>query len=942
MRTNNPCLTENKKIWHLLIGVNGAPAESEIPELEYCVKDCQDLAGVLKRVTPKEGDYQQFILHNGIPSVEQPTLKAFTDKLSTINKEAGKLDTLLVYITCHGVLLNQDYSRPRKGQLPPEGNKTYLCLSDTEVSIIENDWHQYKNTLALDELVQNLLKFQGTEIILILDTCHSGGMPFPDHFLNDPDKKFSAILSCKKNQSSYEEKSLRHSLFTHYLIQGLLGEAPANDRGEINLSNLFEFLCRQIEWHLAQISIKEDKEWKDHSYRNRGLNKRIGIVEQTPYIKVSFPGTFPVLGYKNAKQVNYPLRQALLLNQGLENFKTLLKERGLFEVQEWNEQDNLMGVIAEKLKEDPFNPYKKVLIYLKGTITEEVMQISDKVQIELSELRKIINQGELVQQILILDCLESSEETLKHWISQLGNPYRQLGRALIGLTSSQLPTDYLVQTICQILRESSEGLSIAQLMTKLQENTERFTTKRPEISLFGERDIIEIIPDPQARKPYQTFSFWRSLAKETIPQSLTTNRLTYIDGQKFNLNNMYVPLELLERKEQQRIENLTESAKGSRMYGSSTSIVQNFQGEEFFEKIFSSSEGGSSRLAIIGEPGSGKTTYLQKISNGTNLIPIWVSLADLRGKDLTDYLENDWLRNTFREEQITKEQKDALIKQFFEGNVFLLLDGIDEIVSQMNPLDEVSRNLTGWLKEARIILVTSRLNFWEVGSHGLSEFDAYRTLPFEDEQLKIFINNYFEQVNDPKSGQELLKNLAHSEKREIKDSVRNPLRLMLLCSSWRKCKKLPETKSQLYKYFVEGLYHFKKSAPTDKEKDLLHKALGELSQWALDDYSMGFRITLDNLPEHLKEQLGYKDEPGSSLWWALKLGWLNRVGVATEDPHQIIYAFFHPTFQEYFAATSIPEGEYFLDNNRFEDEKYQQVLQFWIGRKNLKPNIKQV
>jgi predicted NACHT family NTPase len=38
---------------------------------------------------------------------------------------------------------------------------------------------------------------------------------------------------------------------------------------------------------------------------------------------------------------------------------------------------------------------------------------------------------------------------------------------------------------------------------------------------------------------------------------------------------------------------------------------------------------------------------------------------------------------------------------------------------------------------------------------------------------------------------------------------------------------------------------------------------------------------------------------------AIELGWLNEVGVAEENPDEQVYAFFHPSFQEYFAALAI-------------------------------------
>jgi predicted NACHT family NTPase len=51
-----------------------------------------------------------------------------------------------------------------------------------------------------------------------------------------------------------------------------------------------------------------------------------------------------------------------------------------------------------------------------------------------------------------------------------------------------------------------------------------------------------------------------------------------------------------------------------------------------------------------------------------------------------------------------------------------------------------------------------------------------------------------------------------------------------------------------------------------------------------------------------------------SIQLALNVGWLNQVGVDAKNPHQPVYAFFHPTFQEYFAALAINDWKDFLNH----------------------------
>ncbi|MBD1834247.1 hypothetical protein H6F61_16485 [Cyanobacteria bacterium FACHB-472] len=88
----------------------------------------------------------------------------------------------------------------------------------------------------------------------------------------------------------------------------------------------------------------------------------------------------------------------------------------------------------------------------------------------------------------------------------------------------------------------------------------------------------------------------------------------------------------------------------------------------------------------------------------------------------------------------------------------------------------------------------------------------------------------------------------------------------------------------------------------------LNAALGRLAQSALDQDSSLFRLK----SSFVSSVLGEPDTPMFQL--ARQLDWLNKVGVAAEDPEEPVYAFFHPTFQEYFAAPSVEDWHFFLNH----------------------------
>ncbi|MDT9319658.1 MAG: HEAT repeat domain-containing protein, partial [Limnospira sp. PMC 1290.21] len=82
----------------------------------------------------------------------------------------------------------------------------------------------------------------------------------------------------------------------------------------------------------------------------------------------------------------------------------------------------------------------------------------------------------------------------------------------------------------------------------------------------------------------------------------------------------------------------------------------------------------------------------------------------------------------------------------------------------------------------------------------------------------------------------------------------------------------------------------------------------------------------------------------------LRLGWLNRVG--RDGRGDSIFAFYHATFQEYFAALAVEDWDYFMPRNhvnfpvagmryRIFEQQWKQVILCWLGRKDIKAQKKE-
>jgi len=420
----------------------------------------------------------------------------------------------------------------------------------------------------------------------------------------------------------------------------------------------------------------------------------------------------------------------------------------------------------------------------------------------------------------------------------------------------------------------------------------------------------------------------------------------------------------VERKKQSKRKDDVSPEQGSDLY-KETEITKTFEHDEFLEEVLRQKQSPKSqgnRIAIIGEPGAGKTTLLQHIadwvsSNIEQSIVIWVSLADLEGKELKSYLFEDWLNNiaeTQNRFEASKELKEDFIYQFNQGRVWLLLDGLDEMsVSSSNPLTEIERQIRkgGSISQARIVL-TCRVNLWDGSSNQLGDLDIYRTLDFSyPDQVETFIVRWFSAIPEEgrERGQSLCTALKETGKKRIQNLVKNPLRLTLLCLNWQLRKgKLPDTKAEFYQQYIGEFYQWKQDKLDIKLNKIerLNIKLAELAKEAIDKEDICFRL------QHklVSRFLGEENHKESLLNLALNLGWLNNIGITLD--RKPIYAFYHATFQEYFAALAIKEWHFFLNHfpdnpnhcnasYRIFEPQWKEVILLWLGRKDISKEDKE-
>ncbi|HBR00733.1 MAG TPA: hypothetical protein DD761_19840 [Cyanobacteria bacterium UBA11691] len=432
---------------------------------------------------------------------------------------------------------------------------------------------------------------------------------------------------------------------------------------------------------------------------------------------------------------------------------------------------------------------------------------------------------------------------------------------------------------------------------------------------------------------------WKNLCTRAFWEEKTRRKRATEKGHEVQV---YVPLGLVKRKQQPRRtgEEMPVAQAGMQQYQlTEKEIEERYEHEKFLAEVIGNA---GKNLAIIGELGAGKTTWLDQIGQElikTERYPIWIPLARLQGMTLEAFLLEKWLKEKLGVLPPTPEQKDEFIEWFKTEKVWVLLDGADEM-SAANPVVEIGKSLTGWVKQARVVL-SCRLNVWESNLTTLEGFETYRTLCFEPEQVEQFITAWFEREEEPELGKQLAQKLQEAESARILDLVRNPLRLSLLCQSWRlNPGEIPETKADLYEKFCRNIYAWKQDRfpTTFVQQQQLNQQLAELAL-------RGMRENVPLLESLVHEVLGEWVE------LAKNVGWLNVVyrDTRTDEP---VYAFFHLTFQEYFAACAVADWHFFLPSDhspeqpssqpyRIFESRWREVILLCLGRGDVEEEKKE-
>lgn len=339
---------------------------------------------------------------------------------------------------------------------------------------------------------------------------------------------------------------------------------------------------------------------------------------------------------------------------------------------------------------------------------------------------------------------------------------------------------------------------------------------------------------------------------------------------------------------------------------------------------------------IVGDPGAGKTTLLKhliiksldKELEGLPSLPLYIELnafANSKVNDLLEFAATEW---TAPDGFTQSEAQAFLAKELKQGNMLVLLDGLDETFIGEG---EIAEKTYGRVYEAikafakrysqSPIVVTVRKARYHFGA-GLEGFTELIVLDFRPEDIQQFVNKWF--ARDPK-GEEKAKGLnnklIHNPRTHA--LVANPLLLALITITYDANPDLLEPKdlnrADIYEKCVETLlfnWDVKRRIKRSREFNL-RKVKRLLEGVAFYFHKQGqlyfsekelLKVIASILPViHLVKE-DVQEEEAEDLAKIILTEITSNNGLLKEQTKER-YGFLHLIFQEYFVAQQLADQD---------------------------------
>jgi uncharacterized caspase-like protein len=140
---------------------------------------------------------------------------------------------------------------------PEDEVLVYLAGHGLQGSYLPTDSDGYRHKVDYEDLKDRLSACQARQKLVIADACYSGSLlAAKTPMFESVDlfyKKLSTsgggtafLLSSKSEEFSLESQGLRQGIFSHYLVEGLKGEADSNQDKLVTLDELYTYVYGHV------------------------------------------------------------------------------------------------------------------------------------------------------------------------------------------------------------------------------------------------------------------------------------------------------------------------------------------------------------------------------------------------------------------------------------------------------------------------------------------------------------------------------------------------------------------------------------------------------------------------------------------------------------------------------------------------------------------------
>jgi predicted NACHT family NTPase len=338
------------------------------------------------------------------------------------------------------------------------------------------------------------------------------------------------------------------------------------------------------------------------------------------------------------------------------------------------------------------------------------------------------------------------------------------------------------------------------------------------------------------------------------------------------------------------------------------------------------------KLMVLGNPGSGKTTFLQHIATQCNQgkflsdrIPIFIRLKNFAedARETGDFSLLNYITQELAYFGTCDQQIQTLLAH---GRVLILLDGLDEIPEEDSA--EIVKKIRKLSEEyyKNQFIITCRIGSQQ---YRFDSFTDIEIADFDSSQIEAFVQKWFVKVgrNSTEQAQvkacQFMQKLQLSENRQIRELAVTPLLLNLVCCVFQSRSNFPARQIELYKQGLDILLNRWDEVRSIKRNEIyyhlsLPHKLKLLSQIAAITFKQErYCFTKSNVRQYIMEYLRNLPIAQASDPEVLQLNSeavlksLLAQGLLVEQARGI-YSFSHLTFQEYLTARNIvtsPEPE---------------------------------